>query len=216
MKISAMFLSLLILLSFMPILNPANAEPSVSIETSQSIYHYGEFLLITINVSEVTGDFATIYIIDSSQKKSILLEPPISQKTHSFPSNHHFDSAIWKTGSYILELEYSGVQSSTQFSIQDTGEVAIPSWIKDLATMWITEPLVTDKDFGRAIGYLIEHEVIKVPYTEPEGDIITNIPDWVKTNAEWWVTGKISDTEFTVALQYLIKKGIILVNLPTV
>jgi len=216
MKIPAMFLSLLILLSFMPILDPANAEPTISIETSQSIYHYGEFLSITINVSEITGDFATIYIIDSSQKKSVLLQPPISQKTHSFPSNHPFDSAIWKTGSYILELEYSGVQSSTQFSIQDTGEVAIPSWIKDLATMWITEPLVTDKDFGRAIGYLIEHEVIKIPYTEPEGDTITNIPDWVKTNAEWWVTGKISDTEFTVALQYLIKKGIILVNLPTV
>ena len=216
MKTSAVFLSLLILLSFMPILNPANAEPSVSIETSQSIYHYGEYLTITINVSEVTGDFATIYITDPSQKKSILLQPPISQKTHSFPSNHPFDSAIWKSGSYILDLEYSGATSSTQFSIQDTGEVAIPSWIKDLATMWITEPLVTDKDFGRAIGYLIEHEVIKVPYTEPEGDTITNIPDWVKTNAEWWVTGKISDTEFTVALQYLIKKGIILVNLPTV
>ena len=216
MKIPAMFLSLLILLSFMPILDPANAEPTISIETSQSIYHYGEFLSITINVSEITGDLATIYIIDSSQKKSVLLQPPVSQKTHSFPSNHPFDSAIWKSGSYILELEYSGVQSSTQFSIQDTGEVAIPSWIKDLATMWITEPLVTDKDFGRAIGYLIEHEVIKIPYTEPEGNSITNIPDWVKTNAEWWITGKISDTEFTVALQYLIKKGIITVNLPTV
>jgi hypothetical protein len=216
MKISAMFLSLLILLSFMPILNPANAEPSVSIETSQTIYHYGEFLSITINVSEITGDFATIYIIDSSQKKSILLKPPISQKTSSFPSTHPFDSAIWKPGSYILELEYSGAQSSTQFSIQDTGEVSIPFWIKDLAEMWITEPLVTDKDFGRAIEYLIQNEIIKIPYTEPEGDVITNIPDWVKTNAEWWVTGKISDTEFTVALQYLIKKGIILVNLPTV
>ena len=216
MKISAMFLSLLILLSFMPILNPANAEPSVSIETSQTIYHYGEFLSITINVSEITGDFATIYIIDSSQKKSILLKPPISQKTSSFPSTHPFDSAIWKPGSYILELEYSGAQSSTQFSIQDTGEVSIPFWIRDLANMWITEPLVTDKDFGRAIEYLIQNEIIKIPYTEPEGDVITNIPDWVKTNAEWWVTGKISDTEFTVALQYLIKKGIILVNLPTV
>ena len=215
MKIPAMFLSLLILLSFMPILDPANAEPTISIETSQSVYSYGDFLSITINFSEITGDFATISIIDPSQKKSILLQPPISQKTHSFPSNHPFDSAIWKTGSYILELEYSGVQSSTQFSIQDTGEVAIPSWIKDLATMWITEPLVTDKDFGRAIGYLIEHEVIKIPYTEPEGNSITNIPDWVKTNAEWWITGKISDTEFTVALQYLIKKGIIVVNLPT-
>ena len=216
MKISAMFLSLLILLSFMPILNPANAAPTISIETSQTIYHYGEFLLMTINVSEVTGDFATIYIIDSSQKKSILLKPPISQKTSEFPSAHPFDSVIWKPGSYILELEYSGEQSSTQFSIQDTGEVSIPFWIRDLAKMWITEPLVTDKDFGRAIGYLIQHEIIKIPYTEPEGDVITNIPDWVKNNAEWWVTGKISDTEFTVALQYLIKKGIILVNLPTV
>ena len=216
MKISAMFLSLLILLSFMPILNPANAEPTIGIETSQSIYHYGELLSITINVSEVTGDFATIYIIDSSQKKSILLKPPISQKTSSFPSTHPFDSAIWKPGSYILELEYSGAQSSTQFSIQDTGEVSIPFWIRDLAKMWITEPLVTDKDFGRAIGYLIQHEIIKIPYTEPEGDVITNIPDWVKNNAEWWVTGKISDKEFAMALQYLIKKGIILVNLPTV
>jgi len=216
MKISAMFLSLLILLSFMPILNPVNAEPIVDIETSQSIYGYGDFLSITVNVSEITGDFATIYIIDSSQKKSILLQPPISQKTHSFPSNHPFDSAIWKAGSYVLELEYSGVQSSTQFSIQDSGEVAIPFWVRDLAKMWITEPLVTDKDFGRAIEYLIQHEIIKIPYTEAEGDVIANIPDWVKTNAEWWVTGKISDTEFAMALQYLIKKGIILVNLPTV
>ena len=216
MKISAMFLSLLILLSFMPILNPANAEPSVSIEISQSVYGYGDFLSITINVSEVTGDFATIHITDPSQKKSILLQPPISQETHSFPSNHTFDSAIWKSGSYILELEYSGATASTQFSIQDSGEVAIPFWIRDLAKMWITEPLVTDKDFGRAIEYLIQHEVIKIPYTEPEGDTITSIPDWVKTNAEWWITGKISDTEFAVALQYLIKKGIILVNLPTV
>jgi len=216
MKIPAVFLSLLILLSFMPILDLANAEPTISIETSQSVYGYGDFLSITINVSEITGDLATIYIIDSSQKKSVLLQPPVSQKTHSFPSNHPFDSAIWKAGSYILELEYSGVQSSTQFSIQDTGEVTIPSWIRDLATMWVTEPLVTDKDFGRAIGYLIEHEVIKIPYTEPEGNSITNIPDWVKTNAEWWISGKISDTEFTVALQYLIKKGIITVNLPTV
>ena len=216
MKIPAMFLSLLILLSFMPILNPVNAEPTIGIETSQSVYGYGDFLSITINVSEVTGDFATIYITDPSQKKSILLQPPISQKTHSFPSNHPFDSAIWKSGSYILDLEYSGATSSTQFSIQDTGEVAIPFWVRDLATMWITEPLVTDRDFGRAIEYLIEHEIIKIPYTEPEGDTITNIPDWVKTNAEWWVTGKISDTEFAMALQYLIKKGIITVNLPTV
>ena len=77
--------------------------------------------------------------------------------------------------------------------------------------MWITEPLVTDKDFGRAIGYLIEHEVIKIPYTEPEGDTITNIPDWVKTNAEWWVSwSRYPIPSLLYHLQYLIENGIIL------
>jgi len=215
MKISAMFLSLLILLSFMPILNLANAEPSISIETNQTIYHYGDYLSITINVSEVTGDSATIWIIDSSQKKSILLKPPISQTTSSFPTPFPFDNVRWKPGSYVLELEYSGAQSSTQFSIQDTGEVSIPLWVKNNAEWWVTGK-ISDKDFGRTIEYLIQFEIIKIPYTEPEGDSITSIPDWVKNNAEWWVTGKISDKEFAMALQYLIKKGIIVVNLPTI
>jgi len=215
MKISAMFLSLLILLSFMPILNPANAEPSISIETNQTIYHYGDYLSITINVSEVTGDSATIWIIDSSQKKSILYNPPISQTTSSFPTPFPFDNVRWKPGSYVLELEYSGAQSSTQFSIQDTGEVSIPLWVKNNAEWWVTGK-ISDKDFGRTIEYLIQFEIIKIPYTEPEGDSITSIPDWVKNNAEWWVTGKISDKEFAMALQYLIKKGIIVVNLPTI
>ena len=216
MKISAMFLSLLILLSFMPILNPANAELTIGIETSQTIYHYGEFLSITINVSEITGDLATIYIIDSSQKKSTLLKPPISQKTSSFPSTHPFDSAIWKPGTYVLEFEYSESKSSVQFTIEDTGKVGLPYWIRDLAKLWINEPTVTDKDFARALEYLIEHGIIKIPYTESGEETISSIPEWVKNNAEWWIEGKISDTEFTMALQYLVKTGIITVNLTNV
>ena len=116
----------------------------------------------------------------------------------------------------MLEVEYSGAKSSVEFSIVDTGEIALPFWIKDLAKMWITEPFVTDKDFARAIEYLIQKEIIKIPYTEPEGETIASIPDWVKKNAEWWVTEKISDAEFTLSLQYLIQKGIITVNLSKV
>ena len=45
-------------------------------------------------------------------------------------------------------------------------------------------------------------------------ETISSIPEWVKNNAGWWaVEGKISDTEFTMALQYLVKTGIITVNL---
>jgi len=59
---------------------------------------------------------------------------------------------------------------------------------------------------------LIKQEIIKIPYTEPGEETISSIPEWVKNNAEWWIEGKISDTEFAMALQYLVKTGIITVN----
>ena len=60
---------------------------------------------------------------------------------------------------------------------------------------------------------MIEQEIIKIPYTEPGEATVSSIPEWVKNNAGWWIEGKISDTEFTMALQYLVKTGIITVNL---
>ena len=212
MKNTAVLLLLLVIMSGLPFMGQTFAVADVSIETSQETYHYGDHLSMTIIVSEITGDAATVYIIDMEERKSLLLNPPIFQETTEFPSNFPFDATIWKTGTYMLEVEYSGAKSSVQFSIEDTGEIALPFWIKDLAQMWITEPLVTDKDFARAIEYLIQKEIIKIPYTEPEGETIASIPDWVKNNAEWWIAEKISDTEFTLSLQYLVKKGIITVN----
>ena len=213
MKNAGILLSLLVTLSILPSLGLTFAAPTISIETSQSVYEYGDNLVMIINVSEITGDDASIYITDPTERKSLLLQQPISQEYTEFPSKFPFDSAIWKPGKYVLEIEYSGDKSSTQFTIEDTGKIALPFWIKDLAKMWINEPLVTDKDFARAIEYLIQVEIIKIPYTEPGEETISSIPEWVKNNAGWWIEGKISDTEFTMALQYLVKTGIITVNL---
>ena len=216
MKIIGILLSLLVILVILPNVALAFAAPSISIETSQSVYEYGDHLIMIINVSEITGDDASIYITDPAERKSFFLQQPISQKYVEFPSNFPFDSAVWKPGTYVLELEYSGINSSVQFTIEETGKIGIPFWIKDLAKMWINEPLVTDKDFARAIGYLIEREIIKIPYTEPGEETVSSIPEWVKNNAGWWIEGKISDTEFVMALQYLVKTGIITVNLTRV
>jgi len=174
MKIAGILLLLFVILSILPSLGLTFAAPTVSIETSQSVYEYGDHLVMIINVSEITGDDARIYITDPAERKSFFIQQPISQKYVEFPSRFPFDSAIWKPGTYVLELEYSGDKSSTQFTIEDTGKIALPFWIKDLAKMWINEPLVTDKDFARAIEYLIQREIIKIPYTEPgeETDII--------------------------------------------
>ena len=216
MKIAGMLLSSLIIMVILSSVDLAFAAPSISIETSQSVYEYGDHLVMIINVSEITGDDASIYITDPTERKSFFLQLPISQEYTEFPARFPFAADDWKTGTYTLELEYSGDKSSIQFTIEDTGKIALPFWIKDLAKMWINEPLVTDKDFAQTIEYLIQYEIIKIPYTEPEGETESSIPEWVKNNAEWWIEGKISDTEFALALQYLVKAGIITVNLSNV
>ena len=216
MKTAGILLSLLVILVILPSLTLAFAAPSISIETSPSVYEHGDHLVMIINVSEITGDDASIYITDPAERKSFFLQHPIYREYTEILSNFPFDSAVWKAGTYTLELEYSGINSSVQFTIEDTGKVGLPYWIKDLATLWISEPFVTDKDFARAIGYLIEHEIIKIPYTEPGEETVSSIPEWVKNSAGWWIEGKISDTEFAMTLQYLVKTGIITVNLSRV
>ena len=216
MKIAGILLSSLIVLAILPGLGYSLAESTINITTNQSVYEYGDHLVMIISVSEITGDDASIYIIDPTERRSLLLQQPISQEYTEFPSKFPFDATIWKPGTYVLELEYLGDKSSTQFIIEETGKIALPFWIKDLAHMWITEPLVTDKDFARALEYLIEKGVISIPYTEPGTETVSSIPEWVKNNAEWWIEGKISDTEFALALQYLVKAGIITVNLSNV
>ena len=226
MKIAGMLLSSLIIMAILSSVDLAFAAPSISIETSQSVYEYGDHLVMIINVPEnclfliffcsVTGDDAHIYITDPTERKSFFLQLPISQEYTEFPARFPFAADDWKTGTYALEFEYSGINSSVQFTIEDTGKVGLPYWIKDLASLWINEQFVTDKDFVQAIEYLIQYEIIKIPYTEPEGETESSIPEWVKNNAEWWIEGKISDTEFIMALQYLVKTGIITVNLSNV
>ena len=212
MKNITIFLSLFAILVILPYFDQVLAAPSISIETSQSVYEYGDHLVMLISVSEITGDDGYIYITDPTERKSLLLQQPISQKYVELPSNFPFDSAIWKTGTYVLELEYSGAKSSTQFTLEDTGKVGLPFWIKDLAKMWITDR-ISGKEFSVAIEYMINSEIIKIPYTESDDVSATTIPEWVKNNAGWWAVGAINDTEFTLALQYLVKTGIITVNL---
>ena len=214
MKSIGIFLSLLTMLIILPSFGHVLAEPSISIETSQDVYAYGDHLNIIINVSEITGDDVRIYIINTEERKSLLLQQPISQKYTEFPSPFPIESGspVWLLGTYELEFEYSGAKSSTQFTLEDTGQIGLPFWIKDVAKMWVTDR-ISATEFSVAIEYMINAEIIKIPYTETDDNIsTTTIPEWIKYNAGWWAVGAIDDTEFTLALQYLVKTGIITVN----
>jgi len=213
MKIVGMLLSLLVILLILSNIDLAFAVPSISIETSQSVYEYGDHLNIIIKVSEITGGDAYIYIINTEERKSLLRQLPISQEYTEIPAPFPIESGspAWLVGTYGLEFEYSGAKSSTQFILEDTGKVGLPPWIKDLAKWWVTDK-ITGEHFSVAIEYMINSEIIKIPYTESDDVSATTIPEWVKNNAGWWAVGAIDDTTFTLALQYLVKTGIITVN----
>ena len=43
----------------------------------------------------------------------------------------------------------------------------------------------------------------------------STVPDWVKNTAGWWASEQIPDSAFLQGIQYLIKEGIMIVEIPT-
>ena len=189
----------------------AFAQPTINIYTEKEIYSYGDFLTFTIEVSEVTGNFAILHIIDDAGKRSSAIPITVADLKTVVPSPFPFESTFYPQGKYVLEIQYSGDIDSTEFELVDAGNIVIPLWIREFANYWYNGQ-ITDIEFANAIEFLIKEEIIVIPESQNQETIEEiKIPNWVKTNAGWWIEGKISDNEFAAALEYLIKVGIILV-----
>ena len=65
-----------------------------------------------------------------------------------------------------------------------------------------------------------DRTIKKYPYNEVEkpkiieGTSHESIPDWVKNNAAWWSDNQITDKEFLDAIEFLVKDGVLIVDLP--
>ena len=190
----------------------AQNEITIEIILSSETYAFGDKLEYQIIVSDVTNENAVLYIIDESGKKSQLLTIPIEIENTIVTAPFPFDSIVWKEGNYILEIVYSGISFTQEFSIIDDGKVSLPFWFKDIAMMWVTNE-ATDKDYVRnIIGQLIEEKIIVESYEPRLDENLIVIPNWHKTIAEWWVLGHMSDTEFVGNIQFLLEKNIIMIS----
>ena len=194
-------------LTVIPISVSAQSIPDVKIIMTSEVFHYGEKLDYTIIVSDVTGDDAVIYIIDSTGMRSPLYSTPISQEETRVIAPIAFDSIIWNDGEYSLELEYSGANYKTSFTIIDDGSIGIPYWINDLAKLWLNPPNIPDKEFAKGITYLIEQKVLDV---QESGDEL-HIPEWFKFTTAWWSSGQITDTTYAHAIQYLLNEKFMII-----
>jgi len=106
--------------------------PTVEIILSSETYSFGDKLEYQITVSEVTNENAVLYITDESGEKSQLLNMPIEIENTVITAQFPFDSIVWKEGTYILEIEYSGASSTTSFDLLNDGNISLPFWFTDV------------------------------------------------------------------------------------
>ena len=61
-----------------------------------------------------------------------------------------------------------------------------------------------------AIQKYVDEKLISIPFEINEQNILEiQIPEWVKNLGYWWVSGALSDSDFSAAMNYLIDKNII-------
>jgi len=212
MKIKTGFAIFMMFSMMISSISVVNATPTVSIYAEKEIYSYGDFLSFTIEVSEITGESAILYIIDESGKKSSAIPIPITELKTEVPSPFPFESNVYPLGMYTLEIQYSGSSSMTEFELIDSGNIVIPLWIREFAKYWYNGE-ITDVEFSNGIGFLIKEGIIVVPETQNQktsDEVI--IPEWVKASTGWWIDRQISDIEFAKGIEFLIKEGIIVVS----
>ena len=189
----------------------ALASPSAQIVMEKTTYSYGEKLVYSIEVSEVTGDVAIIHIRDESGKGSSAIPIPISQLKTEIPSPYPFEKQIFPEGKYFIDLEYSGTETTAEFTLVDLGNIVIPFQTKQIAYNWITNQ-VSSGIFIDSIQKSVDNDVINIPFEINQQNIgKVLIPEWVKSITTWWLEEKISDETFANAFQYLIDNKIIVV-----
>jgi len=187
---------------------------------------YGGISEITFDFSEIsqTSEESTSNEQTSTQNEQpkTTSSPSISQqtqkpKTHipGFPSidkspqyyidryNNESDYESWFDSQFPVKSIYAVL------GFQDP--VTVPSWIKNNAEWWSTGQ-ITDSDFLDGIEFMIENNIIVIPYLpEPDSNSNHDVPNWIRNNANWWAKDKISEDEFVNGIKFLIQNGIIVI-----
>ena len=187
----------------------ANAEPTVTIIMEKTTYTYCEKLVYSIEVSEITGEHAIIHIRDGAGGKSSAIPIPIEKLSNPIPSLHAFEKDIFPVGKYFIDVQYLGIEITTEFNLIDSDNMCISEAMQPVVVRWINGEF-TDGMLISGFQNIVDKKLINIPFEFTEKNIDKlNIPEWVKSVAKGWVMGIISDQMFVQNLQYLIDEKII-------
>ena len=185
------------------------AEPQVSIIMEKTTYTYCERLVYSIEVSEITGESAIIHIRDGAGGKSSAIPIPIEKLSNPIPSLHAFEKDIFPLGTYFIDVEYLGMQTTAEFNLIDSDNRCISEAMQPVVVRWINGEF-TDGMLISGFQNIVDKKLIDIPFEFTEKNIGSlHIPEWVKSVGKGWVMGIISDEMFVKNLQYLIDEKII-------
>ncbi len=182
---------------------PAETSSGAFSKTIGSLYDYPEYVKNGINISARSYNVADIKI--TSQKNDIIISGTLNDKTKT--------GIVWLYIFGKLAPEQEGQSEPTQAQEPDAQPIQIPPWIRSNAKWW-ADGTIGDSDFVQGIKFLIENNVMTIPYASQSAAKSTEIPYWIKNNARWWADGMISDSDFVLGIQHLIKNGIMHVEQP--
>ena len=207
--ISKKIIFFIILIGSTGVVASANAEPTVTIIMEKTTYTYCEKLVYSIKVSEITGDHAIIHIRDGEGGKSSAIPISIEKLSNPIPSLHAFEKDIFPVGKYFIDVQYLGIETTTEFNLIDSDNMCISEAMQPVVVRWINGEF-TDGMLISGFQNIVDKKLIYIPFefTEKNLDKL-NIPEWVKSVAKGWVMGIISDPMFVQNLQYLIDEKII-------
>ena len=207
--ISRKIIFFLILIGSTSVSTSAYAEPEISIMMEKTTYTYCEKLVYSIEVSEITGNPANIFIRDESGVSSGLIQIPIEKLSNPIPSLYPFEKEVFPIGKYFIDVQYLGIETTAEFNLIDSDSKCIPQSIQKVVVGWINGK-ISDGFLISGFQNIVDKNLIVIPFEFTEKNIgELNIPEWVKSVGKGWVMGIISDQMFVQNLQYLIDEEII-------
>ena len=207
--ISKKIIFFILLIGSTGVVASANAEPEISIIMEKTTYTYCEKLVYSIEVSEITGKLAYIFIRDDSGVTSEGIPIIIEKLSTQIPSPHAFEKEIFPAGKYFIDLQYLGIQTTAEFNLIDSDNKCVPQAMQPIVVRWINGEF-TDGMLMSGFQNIVDKKLIDMPFEITEKNIDKlNIPEWVKSIGKGWIMGIISDKMFVQNIQYLIDEKII-------
>ena len=173
----------------------------------------GEYEMIMLNIADIT-DYETLPEPESPDPEMdaecdyISVEKTTfdGKKAMKLETECHGDDFSMKMLAYHFATDDKSVMYAYVTSPSSEFDKHLNTFENSLKTLSISN--LVD------IEYEIPDELKKTSGEEMESEqeltveSSSQIPDWVRGNAEWWAQGAIGDSDFVSGIQYLIKEGI--------